>query len=109
MSGMLINGGLKFVPGRLAFPGKRCFREKDWKVGKTRGTRHMREAGVLLLRANPPLPLLFSLGLVPEILLLDEALEQRKQRLSSISERLPLFQPNLRQTVPGFYTQRKTD
>lgn len=57
---------------------------------------------MLFLRASPSLLLLFSLGLVPEILLLDEALEQRKRCFSSVTERRSLLQPNLRQKCQDF-------
>lgn len=57
---------------------------------------------MLFLRASPSLLLLFSLGLVPEILLLDEALEQRKQCFSSVTERRSLLQPNLRHKCQDF-------
>lgn len=62
----------------------------------------MREANILFLGASLSLLLLFSLGLVPEILLLDEALEQRKRCFTSVTERCSLLQPNLRHKCQNF-------
>lgn len=65
------------------------------------GDRH------LASQSQSPLPFLFSLGIVPEILLLDEALKQRKQHFSSITERRSLSSSQISDRSARILHQKK--